>query len=206
MSSLPTPCERIPTIPGVAVACRPVIAGDEDALTMEENASLGDCVLAVRRRAAAARLAARELLAEAGWPGWRMPRIDGQPPRWPAGICGSLSHSDTLAAAALARRGAWLGVGIDLEPGEPIDRDVLDLIATAEEARFVKHDLLIGKVLFCAKEAAYKAMFSVDKRFLEPHEIVVDLRSNTATALSGRRAMLAVHVDHRILVVGVVPG
>ena len=198
------PSERLSLLPGIAVACRPVLTGDEAGLTAEEDSSLAGCAVTVRRHAGAARLAARELLAERGWPHWPMPRSHGQPPDWPTGLCGSLSHCASHAAAALASRYAWLSVGIDVESAEPIDPDVLGIVATSDELRVVASDLLLGKVLFCAKEAAYKAIFALDRLFLEPRQVVVDLNSLTAVTPSRKRATLAVSIDQRIVVVAAV--
>ncbi len=185
---------------GIAVACRSVRSGDENLLTEGEINSLDGSVLEVRCRAAAARSAARELLSEAGFPGWSMPRRRGNAPLWPPGMVGSLSHSNCYAAAALARCEEFAGVGIDIEPARPLPEELIDLVITSGEVRPSGAEDLVGRVLFCAKEASYKAVFALDGRFLEHHEIIVDLDAGIAETIYGRRTLISVHVDHRIVV------
>ena len=188
-------------LPGVAVVHRPVLVGDEAALTPAEADSLAGCVLAVRRRAASARIAARALLAEMGWPGFSLPRIVGRGPDWPPGLTGSLSHAPNHVAAALASCSVWPSVGIDVEPAEPIDDDIVEFIATAQEASSLGPDRLAGRALWCAKEAAYKAMFTLDGHFLEPREVVVDVSAGTATAVYGRSVRFVTFQDSRVIIV-----
>ena len=198
----PAPSARLSLAPGISVAYRPVNSGDEDRLAAEEAASLADCTIAVRRRAAAARIAARDLLAEVGWPDWSLPRRIGRGPPWPDGLTGSLSHCGDHAAAALAPRRICAGIGIDIEPAEPLEADVLDFVATPEEAIAADRHALSGRVLFCAKEAAYKAVHPLDGYFLEPREVVVDLRALVATTPYGRTVSLALHVGRVIVALG----
>jgi len=185
---------------GVTVACRSVRPGDESLLTAEERNSLDGSLMEVRCRAAAARLAARELLSEAGFPGWSMPRRRGKAPVWPPGLVGSLSHSNSYAAAALARREEFAGVGVDIEPAKPLPEELIEMVIAPGEARPSGAEDLVGRVLFCAKEASYKAVFALDGQFLEHHDIVVDLNAGIAETVSGRRALITVHVDYRIVV------
>jgi 4'-phosphopantetheinyl transferase EntD len=97
-------------------------------------------------------------------------------------------------------------VGIDVEPAEPLPPEVLELVTTRREARLASDDGLVGRILFCAKEAAYKAVHVIDGRFLEPGEMEVDLQSGIAETCYGRRASLSIHVDHRIVVLARVSG
>lgn len=185
---------------GVAVACRAVRSADESLLTAAERSSMGSALLEVRCRAATARLAARELLSEAGFPGWSMPRRRGNAPDWPPGLVGSLSHSNSDATAALARCEDFAGVGIDIEPAKPLPEELIEMVIAPGEARPSGAEDLVGRVLFCAKEAIYKAAFALDGRFLEHHDIVVDLDAGVAETVYGRRALITVHIDHRIIV------
>jgi 4'-phosphopantetheinyl transferase EntD len=197
--------ERLFADIGIAVACRSVCSHDVDLLTGEERASLAGSAPAVRCRAAAARIVARELLSAAGFPGWTLPRRPGNAPEWPPGLVGSLSHSDTHAAAALARLDRFAGVGIDIEPAEPLPPEIVDLVVGPGEARITRPEDLTGRVLFAAKEACYKAVYPIDRRFLEHQDVTIDLGSGLAETCYGRRALLAVHVDHRIVVLARVP-
>lgn len=169
-------------------------------LTREEADSMANCTLEVRNRAAAARLAARNLLSGAGLPNWNMPRKPGDAPDWPAGWTGSIAHSDDHAAAAIARCEDMAGVGVDVEPAEPLPAELRDtIIVPGDEAGSYQEDI-VGRILFCAKEASYKAVYPIDRRFLEFEDVIVDLDSGVAKTCYGRQLELLVHLDDRIVV------
>jgi 4'-phosphopantetheinyl transferase EntD len=195
---------RLALLPGVAVAHRKIYVGDEAYLTGDEARSLTGCAPSVRRAAAAARVAARGLLAAVGSPHWSMPRRVGRAPLWPEGVMGSLSHCDEDVAAAVSCNDLYAGIGIDIEPREPLERDILDLFASPPELRDISGDLVRARMLFCAKEAAYKAVYPLDGRFLEPHDIAVNLESQVAVTCDGWDVDLRFAIDSRIVALGTV--
>lgn len=190
---------------GFTYAVRQIGAGDENLLTPAEALSLQRCALASRRQAAAARVAARVLLAEAGQPAWDLPRRNGLAPRWPAGFVGSLAHCDSHAAAVLAPAHRFAAVGIDIEPAAPLPAEVYMLVATAAERQTLGGDLVRARLLFCAKEAAYKALHAFVGRVLEPDELVVDLQAQCARAVGGPPVELAWRIDRVTVALATVP-
>ena len=82
--------------------------------------------------------------------------------------------------AAVARASAIRSVGIDVEPPLPLPEDLLDMIATANERRELKGDLVSARLLFCMKEAVYKATHPIDGVFLEHHDVEVRLTDSVA--------------------------
>jgi 4'-phosphopantetheinyl transferase EntD len=196
--------DRILLFPGISIARRKIFAGDEAYLTGDEARSLIGCTLSVRRAAAAARVVARGLLAEVGSPHWSMPRRVGRAPLWPEGVVGSLSHCDEDVAAAVSWKDLYAGIGIDIEPKEPLEQNILGLFASQRELQDVSGDLVRARILFCAKEAAYKAVYPLDGRFLEPHDISVNLESKVAMTCDGWIVDLRFVVDSRIIVLGTV--
>ncbi|MGW7418256.1 4'-phosphopantetheinyl transferase family protein, partial [Streptomyces sp. NPDC054863] len=84
-------------------------------------------------------------------------------PGWPAGVVGSMTHCRGYRAAAVARATDFAAVGIDAEPREPLPRAVADRIVTDTERGWLDEEFPQGggipldRVLFCAKEASYKA-------------------------------------------------
>ncbi|MFC9910046.1 4'-phosphopantetheinyl transferase [Streptomyces sp. NPDC127197] len=84
-------------------------------------------------------------------------------PRWPAGVVGSMTHCRGYRAAAVARAVHVAGLGIDAEPAEPLPavvaaRTVPDAERDWLEADFrAAADVPLDRLLFCAKEASYKA-------------------------------------------------
>jgi enterobactin synthetase component D len=121
--------------------------------------SLGD----VRRRElAAGRTALRELLGTATQP---ILSDDRGAPILPAGFVGSISHKGPRAAAIIAPAGHG-HIGIDLErataPKQAIGRRIL----TADEARIVGDDGRAVTLHFAIKEAIYKAIDPIVRRYV----------------------------------------
>jgi len=136
-------------------------------------ASLRTAVGKRQREFLAGRYCAASALAAAGFlsPSGGVPlAIDpDRVPCWPPGWCGSISHSAAAAIAVAAPVHAWRALGVDLEVQldshsvDDIEARIgscaeWDLLATLERCRRVS-------LLFCAKEALYKALFPLVRRF-----------------------------------------
>jgi 4'-phosphopantetheinyl transferase EntD len=173
--------------PGILLNHRVIAPGDELALLPEELGAFANSVVKVRRASGAARMAARELLARLGHTRCALPKSEMGAPIWPEGIVGSLAHDSDLAVAAVAARDGFCSIGIDIEPAQPLDPDLIELVATEEERRRLDSDPCQGRLLFVVKEAVYKAVFPLDRIFLEHHDVEVDIASRTATTRTGRR-------------------
>jgi 4'-phosphopantetheinyl transferase EntD len=186
--------------PALRVACRRIALGDEFAMTPAELRPMERAVASVRRASGAARIAAKGLLAELGAPpGVELPRSTSRAPRWPPGFVGSLAHDREFAVAAVAPAASILGIGIDVEPPLPLPEDLLDMIATPRERAELKGDLVSARLLFCMKEAVYKATNPIDGVFLEHHDVEVSLKASVASTSSGRN--LRIHaITHPRLV------
>lgn len=100
-------------------------------------------------------------------------------PIWPRGLVGSISHDATRAVAVVARARDHRALGIDVEPATPLDRELWPEVLTAGElATLDAHGIapgLAAKLIFCAKEAVYKAQFPLTGRVLGFHEVDVTL-------------------------------
>lgn len=186
--------------PGLLIGHRLISPGDEEALLDEEAASIASPVIAVRRASGAARIVARQLLAQLGHAGAPLPKGASGAPIWPAGVAGSLAHDDRIAVAAVGRRLDVGSVGIDSEPAVSLPPDMLELVATPQELRKIADDPLRGRLLFAAKEAVYKAVYPLDRVFLEFHDIEVDLAGHKAVTRSGRVIALRYCVSPHVVV------
>lgn len=173
-------------MPGVLIGHRVIAPGDESALLPEEFGAFANSVAKVQRASGAARIVARELLAQLGQAPRPLPKSASGAPIWPDGIVGSLAHDAEVAVAAVARRGDYAGVGIDIEPAQPLDHDLIDIIATPSERGAIADDPLQARVLFTVKEAVYKAVHPLDGIFLDHHDVEVSLAAGTATIREGR--------------------
>jgi 4'-phosphopantetheinyl transferase EntD len=169
----------LPHVPGVKCACRKISLGDENRLLPAEATDFDNCSLIVRRRSGAARHTARLLLAHFDHKEVIIRRGAGGAPIWPRGIVGSLSHTDDLAVAAIARQSAFGAIGIDVEPNQPLPTCLLDSIATSREKNLFPRSVLETRLLFSIKEAVYKASYPTLGRFLDFQDVEVasDLRS-----------------------------
>ena len=157
-------------------------------------------IASVRRASGAARIVAKTLLANLGAsPPFELPRSASRAPLWPPGFVGSLAHDDEFAAAAVAPSEAIRGLGIDIEPALPLPEALLDTIATPREREQLNGDLIAARLLFCMKEAVYKATNPIDGLFLEHHDVEVCLSSSVASTRSGHSLRLYSIVRPRLI-------
>lgn len=83
-----------------------------------------------------------------------------------------MTHCTGYRAAAVARSGDLLTLGIDAEPHEPLPPDVLDAIALDDEQLRITELTAADnapcwdRLLFCAKETVYKAWFPLTHSWL----------------------------------------
>ncbi|MCW2897411.1 MAG: 4-phosphopantetheinyl transferase [Actinomycetia bacterium] len=111
-------------------------------------------------------------------------------PQWPDGIVGSITHCAGYCAAAVARTQDLLTIGLDAEPNAALPGGVLELVSLpAERARLRELSVAspgIGwdRLLFCAKEAVYKAWFPLTGRWLgfADADITIDATEGAFTA------------------------
>lgn len=172
--------------PGLLIGHRLILPGDEDTLQPDEAASMASAAMARRRASGAARVVARELLAQLGHGGVAIPRGASGAPLWPAGVVGSMAHDDRVAVAAVGLVRDIAAVGIDVEPAQPLPPDMLELVTTPNERQTIANDPLQGRLLFAAKEAVYKAAYPLDGVFLEFRDIDVDFAGAKAVTQTGR--------------------
>jgi 4'-phosphopantetheinyl transferase EntD len=157
----------------------PEVAADEafgdlpdPVLFPEEEAVVARAVDKRRREFAAARACARAGLARLGVPPAPiLPGLRGAP-QWPPGIVGSITHCAGYRASALARAADMLTLGLDAEPDDRLPDGVLNAVSSADERAGL--DALAAaapgpswdRLLFCAKEAVYKAWFPLTRQWL----------------------------------------
>lgn len=120
-----------------------------------------------------------------------IPRGEDRAPIWPKGFVGSITHTDSWCAAAVARAEDFRSIGIDLEPATPLRESLWRRICTAKERDWL-HDLpeagLTGKVLFSAKESVYKCQYPLTTKFLGFHAVEVELGNGSFRAVFQQEA------------------
>jgi 4'-phosphopantetheinyl transferase EntD len=188
------------TVPGVLIGHRLISSGDELALLPEELDAFATSIDKVKRASGAARIVARGLMSQLGQPQHAVPKAASGAPIWPSGLVGSLAHNSQVAVAAIAKRDDFSSLGIDVEAAEPLDADLLSLVATATELKRIADDPLRGRLLFAVKEAVYKSVYPLDGLFLEHHDVEVNLKGGTAAVRTGRVIRFRYALSNQIVV------
>jgi 4'-phosphopantetheinyl transferase EntD len=152
----------------------------------EEQPLIAKSVAKRRNEFITVRHCARQALGELGVPPVPILKGDKGEPCWPDGIVGSLTHCTGYRGAAVGHRGRLRAIGIDAEPHDVLPNGVLDAISLPHERtelQAMPGDLHWDRILFCAKEATYKAWFPLTHRWLgfEDAHITFDV-DDTGTA------------------------
>ena len=137
-----------------------------------------------RREFLAGRTAARRAMHQLGLAEQPVPMADDRAPIWPEGLVGSISHSDTLCLAALAARRDVPAIGLDIEPATSLAPDLIPEICTWSERAWLSRQPRnrrgqMAKLIFSAKECAYKCQYPTSGALLEFHDLEVTADSET---------------------------
>ncbi|NOY92736.1 MAG: 4'-phosphopantetheinyl transferase superfamily protein [Deltaproteobacteria bacterium] len=92
-------------------------------------------------------------------------------PLWPEGFTGSITHTVGRVAAAALSTSLFRGVGLDVEREAPLSEGVAKRVLTPEDeamlARLRSADrAFAGKLVFSAKECAYKCQYALTQTYL----------------------------------------
>jgi 4'-phosphopantetheinyl transferase EntD len=168
----------------------------------EEEPLIAKSVAKRRNEFITVRHCARIALGELGVP--PVPILKGEKgdPCWPGGVVGSLTHCAGYRGAVVGRATAVRSVGIDAEPHDVLPQGVLDAISLPEERGEMQElpkppgGLHWDRILFCAKEATYKAWFPLTKRWLgfEDAHITFEV-DGPGPALSAGRFVSRILID-----------
>ncbi|WP_405165822.1 4'-phosphopantetheinyl transferase superfamily protein [Nocardia sp. NBC_01499] len=142
-----------------------------------------------RRDFIGARHCARLALAELGEPPVAIGKGERGAPIWPRGIVGSLTHCDGYRAAALAHKMRFRSIGIDAEPHAALPEGVLDSVTLPPEREWLKTNdsaLHLDRLVFCAKEATFKAWWPLTARWLGFEEAHITFEIQDSSGDSGQ--------------------
>lgn len=135
----------------------------------EEAPLVAKSVAKRRNEFVTVRHCARLALAELGEPAVPILKGDKGEPCWPAGVVGSLTHCAGYRGAVVAHRTHVRSIGIDAEPHDVLPDGVLGAVSLPVERAEIAElpdGLHWDRILFCAKEATYKAWFPLTHRWL----------------------------------------
>lgn len=163
---------RIGALEGVAVAVAET--ADSRAGLMPGEAAYAAGVSEQRAKEfAAGRRVARAALQRMGLPAAEI-GSSGRRPAWPAGAVGSIAHTGALAAAAVGSSRRFRGLGLDLESETAVSPRVAGRVLSADERAWLPAAEW-RTMLFCAKEAVYKAVNPIIGEFLGFQDVELDV-------------------------------
>ncbi|MGO3325179.1 4'-phosphopantetheinyl transferase family protein [Gordonia sp. (in: high G+C Gram-positive bacteria)] len=134
-----------------------------------EDVLIAKAVEKRRREFITARHCARQALGQLGFEPVPIMRGDRGMPLWPSQVVGSMTHCDGYRAAVAAYSMQVRSLGIDAEPHLPLPDGVLDHTSVPAEREVLgtrDDSIHWDRLLFCAKEATYKAWFPLTQRWL----------------------------------------
>lgn len=152
----------------------------------EEEPLIAKSVAKRRNEFITVRYCARIAMGELGLPPVPILKGDKGEPCWPDGVVGSLTHCTGYRGAVVGRSAAVRSVGIDAEPHDVLPNGVLDAISLPAERSEIPQAMPGGlhwdRILFCAKEATYKAWFPLTKRWLGFEDAHISFEADGAAA------------------------
>lgn len=153
-------------------------------LTSEERPAMARAVEKRRREFAAGRSLARRGLRSFGLEAVSIPVSEHRHPIWPHGIVGSISHTGDRVGVALARRGHYAAVGLDLEVRNAVTPNLFASILVDEEARRLPAATPgeEATLVFSCKEAVFKAVNPLCGEFLDFLDVSIELLDGTFVA------------------------
>jgi len=159
----------------IAWAAIEALPGNADPLELEDIASAAP---PRRREFLAGRLIARMLSDQLGLPPSPLRRADDRSPVWPADRVGSLSHCDTLCAAAIGTSHAIRSVGIDIETIGRVEPKLWPTLFTEREAGYFRslppeRVALETTLFFSAKESFYKCQYPLTQSWVGFQDVEV---------------------------------
>jgi 4'-phosphopantetheinyl transferase EntD len=131
---------------------------------------------------AAGRRIAKRLLRAFGVEHATIPMDADRCPIWPEGVVGSIAHCEDLCVVVAASTEDVAGLGVDVEPNEPIEPDLWPIVCTKRELDWLHRQPMVdrgrwARVIFCAKEAFYKSWFPRHRSVLDFRDVEIDVNA-----------------------------
>ncbi|TDE35586.1 4'-phosphopantetheinyl transferase family protein [Antarcticimicrobium sediminis] len=180
-----------PLLPGtVALVATDPNAAQPPALP-QERAALSGARPARLREFDAGRAAARRAMVQLGAPPAPVLHGADRAPIWPEGLVGTITHGAGACLAALAYRRDMQALGLDLEEAAPLEPDLFETICTGAELNHLAalppdQRGLRAKLIFSAKEAAYKAQYPLSHTLFDFQTLEIDIDTDAPGQFSAR--------------------
>jgi 4'-phosphopantetheinyl transferase EntD len=161
--------------------------GDPEALLADERVFTTGVSALRSQQFAAGRLCARWGLRALGSPEHSLVVGAGGQPSWPAGFCGSISHTKGLVVAVVARTEA-LGrrrIGVDAECLGRVRTELYRHVFTENEIATLavtSRPERLASTVFSAKEALYKAQYPLTAAWVGFRDVSVEIDGDRGLA------------------------
>lgn len=126
-----------------------------------------------RREFVAGRDCAREALEEVGFSKGPILADDFGVPIWPEGSLAVISHSRGYCMAIAGRSSDYRIMGLDLEQTNRLSASAIERVVHPSEQDYVQGDQKKATLMFCAKEAFFKAQFPVWQTHANFHDLAL---------------------------------
>lgn len=155
----------------------------------EEEENIGRAVPKRVNEFRMGRAAARSAMTDIGITASAIPSRSDRTPDWPDGLVGSISHCEDMCIATVSK--SLRSIGVDVEQSTDLPAEIWDEILLPEEQRVLASLPRSGefaKLVFSAKEAAYKAQYPLSHTLFGFHDLGLEWAPDgtfTATFLCG---------------------
>ena len=155
--------------------------GSADWLLRSERSALGVVSGKRIREFAAGRACARHALGSLGHSAVALPPLPDRRPCWPSDVVGSISHTRGFSGAVVASTRTHRAVGIDVEVAVAVTPDVWSYVLTTKEQERLEAVAdpaarqSLAAICFSAKEAFYKCQYTLTQRWLDFHDVAVEI-------------------------------
>lgn len=186
MQMLSAPINITELFDGLALTNATGLSGSEDDLFENERTLIANAGDKRKREFISGRVMARKLMAELGRPEQALLNREDRTPIWPEGVIGSISHCDDFCAVAIASTDQVQSLGLDVEPDSPLEDELISELAFGDEIAWIEANGEFDRgrrlrMLFVAKEAAYKCQFPLTGASLEFSDLAVDFAPDCKT-------------------------
>jgi len=163
--------------------------GQPVAIAAEEAALVSAAGEKRRRDFTLGRCCAHAALAQLGGDDGVIGLSKSGAPLWPDSFCGSITHTAGYAAAMVARRADFLGLGVDAERVGGVTQKLWPRLFDADETALLAAlspdlQMRVSTILFSAKESCFKAWSLLGAAPQSFRDIHVALRDDGFDAIS----------------------
>ena len=110
-------------------------------------------------------------------------------PKWPSGICGSITHTRHYCVAAVAKTDCYASIGIDIERVDRVNKKHWPRLFSHEQIKNLEYagqdQSHLAGIFFSAKEAFYKCAFPLDRQPLIWSAIDIGLPRSSRFTIQG---------------------